>query len=97
MAKQCIEVTVAGYRCEREAQLPTRYCWQHQAGSAPVKTAISWQWVNGGAGGKARKPAAKKAPAQKVAAKKAAAKRAPAKKMAAKRAPAKKAAAKRAV
>lgn len=81
MVKQCIETTLAGYRCPRPAQEPTRYCWQHQAGSPPAKSVITRQYQGSASGrftpvqGKmspAKKASAKKAPAKKAVAKKAA-------------------------
>lgn len=59
MPKQCFELTDVGYRCSRDAMYPTSYCWQHQGGSGPSKTAISSNMYA------KKKPAAKKKAAAK--------------------------------
>ncbi|HEY0821302.1 MAG TPA: hypothetical protein VGD46_21165, partial [Rhizobacter sp.] len=55
MASRCIRITISGTRCERDAQFPTNYCWQHQPDSGQTKPA--------GARATPRKPAEKKKPA----------------------------------
>lgn len=55
MASRCIRITTSGTRCERDAQFPTNYCWQHQPDTDQTKPA----------GTRPRKPAQKKAAAKR--------------------------------
>lgn len=63
MTRRCIEILASGDRCGRHIAVG-RYCWQHQAGAAPVKPAINLVGF-GSFTSTERRPAAKKAAAAK--------------------------------